>query len=292
MKRTVLPALLALLALGGQCRRNTPSPPVPTPADRGAVTIRGKSIPVVPLARYDERRHAIEDHGARDRGTGLLLAYDYPRFHSLYFDLRPVDRTFVAAFIGADRVIADAQTLVRGKRGITSEAETPYVLVVDAETFVASGAAKGDRVEFSSDLESLRPEPMPALKIEGVPIRVELSTSYEERQRGLMYRTRMSDGDGMLFAYPREEERSFWMGYCYLPLSIAYIKSDGTIAKIHHDMMPYESPDPPPSNYKTWPSEVPVQYVLEVNHGFFKKHGIAEGMKVLLPTELRRYRPD
>lgn len=290
MNRVAFPLLLAALVLGGQCRKQSPPPPVPSTG--GSVTVRGKNIPVVPLTAYDQRRHAVEDYGRQQPGTGILLVYDYPRFHSLYFDRRPVDRSFIAAFISSERIIADAQSLIRGKKGITSEVETPYVLVVDAESWIASGATEGDRVEFSPDLDSIRPEPLPTVKIDGVSVRVELSTSYEERQRGLMYRTRMSEGDGMLFAYPAEAERSFWMGYCYLPLSIAYIKADGTIAKIHHDMLPYDSPDPPPSNYKTWPSEVPVQYVLEVNHGFFKRHGIAEGMKVRLPLELQKYRPD
>lgn len=292
MSRSTFPLLLAVLAIAGQCRKNSPQLPQPAPTAGGSVTIRSKTIPVIPLTGYDQRRHAVENYGRQQPGTGILLAYDYPRYHSLYFDQRPIDRSFVAAFIGSDWIVADAQSLTRGKKGITSEAETPYVLVVDAETWIASGASKGDRVEFSEDLNSLKPEPMPTVQIDRVRVRVELSTSYEERQRGLMYRTRMSAGDGMLFVYPSEAQRSFWMGYCYLPLSIAYIKADGTIAKIHHDMLPYDSPDPPPSNYKTWPSEVPVQYVLEVNHGFFKKHGISEGMKVRLPQELHRYRPD
>ncbi|HLG43260.1 MAG TPA: DUF192 domain-containing protein [Planctomycetota bacterium] len=291
MKRFALPALLfAVVALAGQCDRNSPPPPIRSSFD--AITIRGKEVSVVPLAKYDERRHAVQQYIEQEQKAGILLMYAKSRSHSLYFEIGPVGRTVMAAFIDADRKIVDVQPLIRGKRGITSAVETPFALVIDTDTFVASGAAKGDAVAFSAALDKIRPDPLPVVRIGDVSIDVELSTSYNERQRGLMCRSAMSESDGMLFAYPSESERSFWMGFCLMPISIAYIKSDGAIATIHHDMLMYKDPMDPKESDPRYPSKVPVQYVLEVTHGFFKKHGIAEGMKVTFPRELERYLPE
>jgi hypothetical protein len=128
------------------------------------------------------------------------------------------------------------------------------------------------------------------MRINGVSIYVDIAPNADLRSRGLMYRPRMSKSDGMIFCYPSADSRSFWMGKTFLPLSLAYIRSDGTISQFH-DMEPYPDPENPPQDYKAWPSKEEVQYVLEVNWGFFKDHQIREGMKVEFPPELREYSP-
>lgn len=91
------------------------------------------------------------------------------------------------------------------------------------------------------------------------------------RSQGLMHRPSMTPGHGMVFVYPDERPRSFWMKNTLLPLSIAYIDKRGVIVHMA-DMMPLdESPVP---------SMQPAMYALEMPQGWFDSHGVAVGMSV------------
>jgi uncharacterized membrane protein (UPF0127 family) len=54
----------------------------------------------------------------------------------------------------------------------------------------------------------------------------------------------------------------------YIPLSLAYIDENGRI---------FQFVDMEPRDETSHPSNAPSQYVLEVNQGWFKKHGIKTG---------------
>lgn len=112
------------------------------------------------------------------------------------------------------------------------------------------------------------------LDVGGRVFRVEIADTPEERQRGLMYRDSLGEDEGMLFVFPDEELRSFWMKNTAIPLSIAYIDAGGTIREIY-DMEPF-SLAPVPSRY-------PAKYALEVNRGRFAAYGIEPGDRVVLP---------
>lgn len=112
-------------------------------------------------------------------------------------------------------------------------------------------------------------------------LRVEIAATPEARSRGLMYRDNLSEDSGMLFIFPSDREVSFWMKDTSIPLSIAYLRHDGTILEIH-DMQPF-SLDPVPSGR-------PVRYALEVNQGWFERKAVRVGTRVVLPPELPRAR--
>jgi uncharacterized membrane protein (UPF0127 family) len=110
-----------------------------------------------------------------------------------------------------------------------------------------------------------------------VEVRVELADDLPEQTRGLMERTALGENRGMLFVYPNEEVRSFWMKNTLIPLSIAYIDSDGRIVDLQ-DMKPLDD-DPP-----HYVSAEPARYALEVNQGFFEDHGVKVGDRADLPV--------
>jgi uncharacterized membrane protein (UPF0127 family) len=114
-------------------------------------------------------------------------------------------------------------------------------------------------------------EGMIGLDIGGQVFRVEVADEPGERQSGLMYRTEMSSDAGMIFVYPDEKKRSFWMENTRIPLSIAYIDRAGTIVHIA-DMVPF---DRSPVS-----SVLPAMYALELNRGQFKLLGIEKGAQV------------
>lgn len=103
----------------------------------------------------------------------------------------------------------------------------------------------------------------------GTPIHVavEVVDTQEKRQLGLMYRNELPAFGGMLFIFPQEGPLSFWMKNTPLPLDIIYINADFTIVHIAENTAPYSTAN--------IPSKYPAKYVLEVNGGFCRQHGIA-----------------
>ena len=61
---------------------------------------------------------------------------------------------------------------------------------------------------------------------EEVEVRVEIADSPEEQATGLMNRTALTEDRGMLFVFPGEEVRSFWMKNTPLPLDLVFIDAD------------------------------------------------------------------
>jgi uncharacterized membrane protein (UPF0127 family) len=106
-----------------------------------------------------------------------------------------------------------------------------------------------------------------------ITLQAEVARSDEEKQQGLMHRKSLADGWGMLFVFDRDQIMSFWMKNTLIPLSIAYIKSDGSILEIW-DMRPLdESPIR---------SSRGVRYALEAPQGWFERMGIGAGDCLLL----------
>lgn len=82
-----------------------------------------------------------------------------------------------------------------------------------------------------------------------------------------MYRNELLAFSGMLFIFPQETLLSFWMKNTPLPLDIIYINASFTIVHIAENTTPYST--------IRIPSKHPARYVLEVNAGFCRQHGIA-----------------
>jgi uncharacterized membrane protein (UPF0127 family) len=79
----------------------------------------------------------------------------------------------------------------------------------------------------------------------------------------------------MLFVFPSDEQLAFWMKNTSIPLSIAYIASDGTIREIH-DLEPF--------SLEAVKAGRSVRYALEVGRGWFGKAGLGEGDRLSLPA--------
>jgi len=105
-------------------------------------------------------------------------------------------------------------------------------------------------------------------------LKVEVADDPYERARGLMYRHHLPEDRGMLFIFPYPQRLSFWMKNTYVPLSIAYVGSDWVIKEIY-DMEPLDE--------KPVVSRHAVQYALEVNRGWFRRHGVKVGDTVRFP---------
>jgi uncharacterized membrane protein (UPF0127 family) len=99
-------------------------------------------------------------------------------------------------------------------------------------------------------------------------VTVEVAATPSARRRGLMHRESLSDDRGMLFVFPEEKRLTFWMRDTHIPLSIAFARSDGTIVHIA---------DMEPRSERPVSSRLPARYALEMNRGWFLRHGVLEG---------------
>ena len=87
-----------------------------------------------------------------------------------------------------------------------------------------------------------------------------------------MHRQSLPDNRGMLFVFPDENDRSFWMRNTLIPLDMIWIDDGRRIAHIAHDVPPCKA-DPCPS----YPPNAKAKYVLEVAAGVAARHGLANG---------------
>jgi uncharacterized protein len=104
---------------------------------------------------------------------------------------------------------------------------------------------------------------------------VEIADNDGEREKGLMYRKELPEGQGMLFDFHRDQEVSFWMQNTYIPLDMVFIRGDGRILRIAENTEPMST--------RLIPSGGPVRAVLEVIGGTVRKLGIAPGDRVASP---------
>ena len=132
------------------------------------------------------------------------------------------------------------------------------------EAVTESGQTSGARAQVVP-----RPAPGTAWVIFGTDTVVaEIASIPEQRQKGLMDRDAVPDGTGMLFVFPRMEERSFWMRNTYVPLDIAFIDDSNLVAGIKQMAALDET---------LTDSDIATALVLEVRQGWFAEHGIEEG---------------
>jgi uncharacterized membrane protein (UPF0127 family) len=107
-----------------------------------------------------------------------------------------------------------------------------------------------------------------------VTFHCELADTDAERSMGLMYREELEPDRGMLFVFDNPQNVSFWMKNTYIPLDIIFIDEDGIVVNI---LEAYPEPGVPDGNLTRYNSASPVKWVLEVNQGMSRIHGIVPG---------------
>jgi uncharacterized protein len=120
-----------------------------------------------------------------------------------------------------------------------------------------------------------RPGPRVIFEPEGrepASVTVELASTPAAIQRGLMYREHLPLDHGMLFIFPDEEIRTFWMKNTLIPLDMIFVSSDKHVAGI------VERAEPRTTTPRR--VETPSQYVVEVNGGWARAHGVEVGTPV------------
>jgi uncharacterized protein len=104
---------------------------------------------------------------------------------------------------------------------------------------------------------------------------VEMATTEQEKETGLMYRKELADGKGMLFDFSPEQQVSMWMKNTYISLDMIFIRADGRILRIAENTEPEST--------RIISSGGLAKGVLEVIAGTARKYGIAPGDRVVHP---------
>ena len=98
-----------------------------------------------------------------------------------------------------------------------------------------------------------------------------VAANNKDREQGLMYRTGLAPNEGMLFVFDEDAGHCFWMENTLIPLSIAFMRQDGTITDID-EMQAETTNNHCPAHNGT--------YALEMSKGWFAAKGITSGTVV------------
>ena len=134
----------------------------------------------------------------------------------------------------------------------------------------------GSRASSGSGGASVPAVPLAKVFLDGTTgtstVTVEVVRSPGLVQRGLMYRKYLAPDAGMLFLMDEEDDHYFWMKNCFIALDIIFIGKDLKVAGILYDMQPGDTDSKGVGK--------PSVYVLEVNAGWARQHGVAAGTAV------------
>lgn len=100
-------------------------------------------------------------------------------------------------------------------------------------------------------------------------VRVEVADTGVKRETGLMYRKHLDEDAGMIFVFTKPEHQTFWMKNTEIPLDMIFAGASGRIIGIAENAVPFSE--------RMVSVAGDSQYVLEVNGGFCKRHGVRSG---------------
>lgn len=152
--------------------------------------------------------------------------------------------------------------------------------VASCESGTSEAADYGSVVAFDST----------SLKIvtgsDTVRLFVEVARTTAQKTQGLMERPSLPDSTGMLFVYQEDQpaDAGFWMFRTRISLDIAFADSAGAIVSIR-TMEPCTARLA--AGCPTYAPGAEYRYALEVNAGFFARHGVRVGSRLILDTTTR-----
>jgi uncharacterized membrane protein (UPF0127 family) len=116
---------------------------------------------------------------------------------------------------------------------------------------------------------------MRTIRLDGNTLYVEVADTEAAREQGLGGHSPLSGDQGMLFVFQKDGVYPFWMKGMTFSLDIIWLSSDGTITYIVQNI--------PPETYPhSFGPQTPARYVLELNAGYARTHGVKVGDKAQL----------
>jgi uncharacterized membrane protein (UPF0127 family) len=115
--------------------------------------------------------------------------------------------------------------------------------------------------------------PIASMTIAGKTYRLEVAADDASREHGLMERDALPADHGMVFVFPDEVPRNFWMHHTRFPLDIIFADHAGKVVSVH-TMKPYDETNTP--------SNGPAKYAIELTAK--AAAAVKPGDQLTLPT--------
>lgn len=129
-------------------------------------------------------------------------------------------------------------------------------------------------IPSESKLESVE-FPRGTIKIDDVPLEVQIADTEPRRVRGLMFQEQLPYDQGMIFVFDKPGLYSLWMLNMQFPLDMMWFDENGKIVHIEKNVPPCKTP----LEITTCQSIVPdgqATYIIEVTSGFVEQHKITK----------------
>ncbi len=135
---------------------------------------------------------------------------------------------------------------------------------------------------FAHGCGSSHPPDVVVVSLGGRDWTMELATHPEEIQAGLMNRSVIDPGTGMIFIFPESRIQSFWMAYCLTDIDLVFVDGTGRITATHAmEVEPPRSPSESEQAYlgrmQSYGSIFPARVAIELPPGSIEKLGLASG---------------
>jgi len=104
---------------------------------------------------------------------------------------------------------------------------------------------------------------------------VEVATTPEQMEQGLMFRRSLAPDSGMIFDFRTPSMAAMWMRNTLIPLDMLFVDAGGRIVNIHERAVP--------GSFDTIGAAAPVRAVVELNGGTASRLGIRPGDRVVFP---------
>lgn len=152
-------------------------------------------------------------------------------------------------------------------------AQVAAAVALPVAVFSAAALAPGSAAAQQMPAGAKQPSEFPRAKLTAgmFVIDAAVAANDADREQGLMYRTELAPNEGMLFVFGENAVHCFWMKNTLIPLSIAFMRADGTVTDI--DEMQAETTN----NHCPRNNGV---YALEMSKGWFSSKGITPGTKI------------
>jgi uncharacterized protein len=112
---------------------------------------------------------------------------------------------------------------------------------------------------------------------DGSTVHVELAKTNEEREYGLMGRTSLPEGRGMLFIHDQPGQYGYWMYHCKIGLDIIWMDQSRHIVEMSANTPPCKGLA---NTCAAYGGHATSLYVLELPVGSIKAHQLADGQVV------------
>lgn len=110
---------------------------------------------------------------------------------------------------------------------------------------------------------------------DGYRVKADLALDRESQARGLMFRESLPAGYGMLFVFPEDGVKQFWMKNTFVDLDMVFLDADLKVLKVFHRVPRSSGAGQPEPELAR--ASAPARCVLELPAGAARAHKVRPG---------------